>query len=62
MRYLKKLFGYFLLKAHGITGAIVPTRKKNTSGLINVDDSHALEEYYDLTSRFDSSRIDGQDR
>jgi len=36
LRYLRKLFGYFLLNAHGITGAIVPIRKKNTSGLINV--------------------------
>ena len=35
MIYLKKLFGYFLLNAHDITGAIVPIRKKNTRGLIN---------------------------
>ena len=36
MIYLKKLFGYLLLKAHGMTGKIVPTRKKNTRGLIKV--------------------------
>ena len=37
LKYLRKLFGYLLLKAHGIAGAIVPIRKKNTRGLINVD-------------------------
>jgi len=40
--YLKKLFGYLLLKAHGMSGAIVPTRKQNTRGLINVDEIAGL--------------------
>jgi hypothetical protein len=38
LRYVRKLFGYFLIKTHGITGAIVPIRKKKTRGLINVDE------------------------
>lgn len=31
--YLTMLFGHFLAKRYGMTGAIEPTRKKKTRGL-----------------------------
>ena len=33
LMYLTMLFGHFLAKRYGMTGAIAPTRKKNTRGL-----------------------------